>query len=148
MGVVSSEWVAGATFCEQGGMAAVCVCQEWRVAVLVLGGRVYGLSDFIGQVIDGRTDLAFVRLETLGFREDVYADVGEAVLGPADGCAVEICESASFHFVADDGDVVWESACELVEAGDGEEEVLERVEGVVFGCGAGGEGVGGAGAGW
>jgi hypothetical protein len=56
---------------------------------------------------------------------DVYADVGEAVFGPADGGAMEVCESSSFHFVSDDGDVLWESACELVEAGDGEEKVLE-----------------------
>jgi hypothetical protein len=71
------------------------------------------------------TDLAFLGLETLVVQADVYADVGEAVFGPADGGAVEICESWSFHFVSDDGDVLWESACELVEAGDGEEEVLE-----------------------
>ena len=79
------------------------------------------------------TDLASLRLEALGLCLDVDADVGEAVFGPADGGAMEVREPPSLHLVPDDGDVLRELARELAEAGDGEEEVLERVERVVFG---------------
>ena len=72
-------------------------------------------------------------LEALALCLDVDADVGEAVFGPAYGGAMQVREPSSLHLVPDDGDVLRELARELAEAGDGEEEVLERVERVVLG---------------
>ena len=59
--------------------------------------------------------------------------VRETLLGPAQREPVELLEAAALEGVADDGDAGWIGACKLVEAGDGEEHILVRVERGVFG---------------
>jgi hypothetical protein len=57
----------------------------------------------------------------------------ESELGPTQRVSVQALEAVSLEAVADDGDARWIRACDLTEARDGEEQVLERVERSVFG---------------
>ena len=78
------------------------------------------------------THLAFPRdVGVVALRVD--ADVLEPVRGPAQRGAVQVGEPAALHLVADDGDLGRPPAGVLVEAREGEEQVLVRVERVIFG---------------
>ena len=79
-----------------------------------------------------RTDLACGCLALVCLVPEWKALVREAKLGPAQRSSVQLLEAATLEIVADDGDTSRIGACELAEAGDGEEDVLERVERRVF----------------
>jgi len=79
-----------------------------------------------------RTDLACGCLTLVRLVPEWKALVREAKLGPAQRSSVQLLEAATLEIVADDGDASRIGACELAEAGDGEEDVLKRVERRVF----------------
>lgn len=127
------ERVARAALREQEVVAAVHVLQIRQVSVLSLSTKKLHQNLSAERKSECRygTDLADLR------RGDVLAhgvdpDVAEPVLGPAQRGAVQLCEPPALELVADDGDPGRVPAGVLVEAGDAEEQVLERVERVVF----------------
>ena len=73
------------------------------------------------------TDFALLGFNTVLVSLWVHPNVGEALLGPTNSSPVQVCVPASLHLVPDNGDVFRVSPGVLVEAGDGEEEILEGV---------------------
>jgi hypothetical protein len=58
----------------------------------------------------------------------------KAVLGPSQSSSVQLSESSALEFVSNDGDLGRIPACILMEACNREEQVLKRVQSVIFRC--------------
>ena len=76
------------------------------------------------------TYLALLRCRCFFLRVD--ADVMEAVRGPAQGGAMEVCEPSTLHFVPNYGDQFWPASRVLVESSNGKQKVLKGIQSVVF----------------